>query len=118
MVDLYNDSPVFKNSQSINEFHQGIIRDVMAQPPAPVASASSSSGKRRHDEPVPRSRAARDEPALKARRIIVEPRGSEEPDSLVERGRRFNRTTVSLSQRKEMSVPVVERRVDGKYFAG
>ena len=59
---------------------------------------------------VPRSRAARDEPALKARRILVAHRGLEEPVSLVERGRRFNRTA--------MSVPAVERRVAGKYFAG
>ena len=117
MVDLYDNFPVFEDSQSINDFHQEIIRDVMAQP-APEPSVSSCLGKRPHDATVPRSRAARDEPALKARRIIVAPQGSEEPDSLLERGRRLNRTTVSLSQRKDMSVPAVERRVDGKYFAG
>ena len=36
----------------------------------------------------------------------------------MERGRRINRTTVSLSQLQDLSVPAVERRVDGKYFAG
>ena len=113
LVYLYDNFPVFEDSQSINEFHHDIIRDVMAQPSS-VPSASPSFGKRRHDVTVPRSREARDEPALKARRILVEHRGLEEPVSLVERGRRFNRTAVSLSERREMSVPAVERRVAGK----
>ena len=47
MVDLYDNFPVFEDSQSIDEFHQEIIRDVMAQP-APASSAPSSLGKRRH----------------------------------------------------------------------
>ena len=43
LVYLYDIFPVFDDSQSINEFHHDIIRDVMAQP-SPVPSASPSFG--------------------------------------------------------------------------
>ncbi len=46
MVDLYDNFPVFEDSQSINEFHQEIIRDVMAKP-APVPSVRRVTFRRR-----------------------------------------------------------------------
>ncbi len=58
MVDLYDNFPVLEDSQSVNEFHQEIVCDVMAQP-ASVPSAPSSLGKRRHDELIPEKLAMR-----------------------------------------------------------